>query len=94
MSAAPPVPAPFEYVVQQLPPNVAASAKNQGSVLATYLTQYMNQMAVSGWEFFRMDTMSETTPPGCLGLFGGPVTRHFAVVTFRRPRHQAPASTP
>jgi len=83
--SAPPVPAAYEYLVHQLPPNVSVNAKDSGSALANYLTEYMNKMAVNGWEFHRMDTMSETRPAGCLGI-GSAVTSHFAVVTFRRPR--------
>jgi hypothetical protein len=82
---APPIPASYEYVVHQLPANVAVGGKEKDSALATYLTQYVNRMAVNGWEFYRMDTMSETTPSGCLG-FGGPVTSRPTPSPYRRPQ--------
>jgi hypothetical protein len=82
MSATPSL-ATYEYVVHQLPPNLSAEAKDEGSALSKYLTQYMNKMASEGWEFYRMDSMDETVPRGCLS-FGGPITRTFIIATFRR----------
>ena len=47
----------------------------------------VNQMAVQGWEFYRVDPIGVEVRPGCLaGLFGAFVQQiTYYVVTFRAP---------
>lgn len=53
---------------------------------AIYLQEIVNNHARRGWEFFRVDTISKTIHPGCLGWLLGArtVARVYYVITFRR----------
>jgi hypothetical protein len=57
-----------------------------GTEIADYLQKCANDYSAMGWEFYRIDTMSFFTHPGCLGaLFGsGGQQTQYSVITFRR----------
>ena len=61
-----------EYKMVQLPPNIRLQTSTQrGNEAAEYLQTVANKHAADGWEFFRIDTIGVTVPPGCLmGLLG------------------------
>lgn len=75
----------FEYMMLQMPPNIALSGGNvQGNEAAAYLQKIVNEQAFKGWEFYRVDVLGVQTPAGCLGG-GTPNLRQYYVVTFRKP---------
>ena len=77
----------YTYKMVQIAPSLVVSAQHQqGQEAAYHLEALVNQWAAAGWEFYRVDTMSIYTPPGCLGgLLGGQATHtQYYVVTFRR----------
>jgi hypothetical protein len=77
----------YEYKMVQIRPTVAVQASEHiGDEAARYLQSVVNERAVNGWEFYRVDTLSVAIPPGCLaGIFGAPTAyNQYYVVTFRR----------
>lgn len=75
----------FEYMMLQMPPNIAFNTGNlQGNEAAAYLQKIVNEQATKGWEFYRVDVLGVRTPSGCLGG-GTPNLTQYYVVTFRRP---------
>ena len=81
----------YEYKMVQIPPTVSVSARDhKGDEAASYLQEIANTHAAAGWEFYRVDTLSVSIPPGCLGvLFGDRGTQsQYYVVTFRQPRYR------
>ena|ERR1044072_4385615 len=80
---------PYEYQMVQIPSNFSMSANQmQGNEIASYVQEWANRLAASGWEFYRIDTMGVTASPGCLaGLFGAQQTyTQYSIMTFRRLR--------
>lgn len=78
----------YRYKMVQIPPNILVSeSRARGTAAATYLENIVNEHAVEGWEFYRVDSIGVRVQPGCLMvLFGsGQATEVFYVVTFRRP---------
>jgi hypothetical protein len=76
----------YEYRMIQAAPAVQASKVGpKGQEAAKYLERVVNEGAVDGWEFYRMDSLSEHRPAGCLGI-GQPEVNQYYVVTFRRPK--------
>jgi hypothetical protein len=73
-------------MIQIAPALVVSARAQQGQEAASYLEGIVNQWSAAGWEFYRIDTMSIYTPPGCLGaLFGGNTSMtNYYVVTFRQ----------
>jgi hypothetical protein len=80
--------APYDYKMVEVAPRLAfdKGEKTKGR-LAAYLEEIVNQHASQGWEFYRVDSMSKTIHPGCLGALFGERSRAimYYVVTFRRP---------
>lgn len=79
----------YAYKMVQIAPSLIVNARDvRGQEAATYLEGVVNEWSAAGWEFYRVDTMSIYSPPGCLGaLFGGQTTlTNYYVVTFRRLR--------
>ena len=77
----------YRYKMVQIPPNIEVSAgSSTRGKAASYLESIVNEYAVDGWEFYRVDTIGVVVPPGCLGgLLGMPTTHtNYYVVTFRR----------
>lgn len=70
----------------QIPPNIFIQSREKGSEAADYLEKIVNEHAQTGWEFVRIDSMSVTTPAGCLAPGKAGETNHYHVITFRRPR--------
>jgi len=77
----------YEYRVVQIPPTIQVENSYQMSqAAAIYLQKLIDENALNGWHFYRIDTMGVFNPPGCLAsLFGnkGDYTNYY-VVTFRR----------
>jgi Mg-chelatase subunit ChlD len=79
----------YEYYMVQIPSNFMANANQvQGNEIAAYVQEWANKLSASGWEFYRIDTMSMTVNPGCLdSLFGARQSYiQYSVMTFRRLR--------
>ena len=71
----------------QIPPTLVVE-KEAGTEAAEYLERVVNDYAYRGWEFYRVDEFSVRQNPGCLSIVFPslqPETRHYHVVTFRRP---------
>jgi hypothetical protein len=74
----------YEYKMQQLPPAIQASnAQQMNTVAASLLQNLVDQHAVDGWEFFRVDQFMVIEPTGCLNS-GKEARVPYYVVTFRR----------
>jgi hypothetical protein len=77
----------FEYKMIQLPPNIAVQMKeHKGNEAATYLQNIVDNYAVDGWEFYRVDSIGVQLQPGCFeALFGKKAENSmYYVVTFRK----------
>lgn len=75
---------PYEYKMKQLPPSIQARTKNQMESIAANLLQTMvDEHAIDGWEFFRVDQFMVIEPTGCLNA-GKEGRVPYYVVTFRR----------
>ena len=77
----------YEYYMVQIPSNFLMTGNRvQGNEIAAYVQEWANKLSASGWEFYRIDTMSMTVNPGCLGsLFGGQQSyTQYSVMTYRR----------
>jgi len=79
----------FEYKMVQVPPTINVGTKEKGSEAASYLQNVVNESAVDGWEFYRVDNLGVKTSPGCLGALSGQKdqTLIYYVVTFRKSRN-------
>ena len=78
----------FKYKMVQVPPNIAVQEKERkGSEAAAYLEKIVNQYAIQGWEFYRVDSVGVNVLPGCLGGLIGQSAKleTYYVITFRRP---------
>ncbi len=78
----------YEYKMIQIPRTLQVTAKTQDTALASLMQDLVNQHAVDGWEFYRVDSLSVMVPAGCLtALFGARETyTQYSVVCFRKPR--------
>jgi hypothetical protein len=77
----------YEYYMVQVPSNFAAQqGQTSGNEIASYVQEWANKLAAQGWEFYRIDSMSMTETPGCLGglLGGGNSYTQYSIMTFRR----------
>jgi hypothetical protein len=85
----------YVYKMEQLPPNIQIdAARETGTEAAQYLQRIVNEKSSDGWEFFRVDTISVTSKPGCLdgllhtftaGILGKKEQiANYYVVTFRK----------
>ena len=78
----------YKYKMVQIPPNIVVNARkvNKNNAAAEYLEEVVNEMALEGWEFQRIDSIGVQEQPGCGSLFGGkqvgPV--NYYVITFRQ----------
>ena len=78
-------PAPWVYVMRQIPPGVFVNPSSElGNEAAVYLQQIVNEQAELGWEFYRIDSFAVTTHIG--GLLSSSQSLRYYVVTFRKPR--------
>jgi len=82
-----------QYKMVQIPSNLQIAAKNilgkapdHTSVAAQYLERVVASEAVDGWEFYRVDRLSVSSSPGCLGALMGQksVDQTYSVITFRK----------
>ena len=84
-----PEPMDYEYKMIQIPPTISVQAsQHKGNEAAQYMEAIANSHAEQGWEFYRVDTLSVSIPPGCLAaLFGDKGSQsQYYVMTFRRRR--------
>ena len=81
------------YKMVPVPPNIEIMAKglferapDPGTAAAQYLETTVNEMAVKGWDFYRVDRIGVKSSPGCLGgLLGHKVEDvSYYVITFRK----------
>ena len=82
-----PEPMDYEYKMIQIPPTISVQAsQHKGNEAAQYMEAIANSHAEQGWEFYRVDTLSVSIPPGCLAaLFGDKGSQsQYYVMTFRR----------
>ena len=76
---------PYQYNMIQIPPNISVRGGGRGQEAAQYLENVVNEQAVEGWEFYRVDNIGVEVPAGCLAIFGQKSTyTNYYVVTFRR----------
>ena len=77
----------YQYKMIQIPRNIRIKSKETyDKVAADYLENVVNEWAMQGWEFYRVDTIGIEEQPGCIaGLLGQKtsVTRYY-VITFRK----------
>jgi hypothetical protein len=73
------------YKMVQAPATLTPVKGDQGRA-ATYLEELVNKHAAKGWEFFRVDEIGISIPPGVFAmLFGEDVRmRRYFIVTFRK----------
>jgi len=76
----------YQYKTVPVAPAIGvASKKKQGHQAAAHLQSVLDEHAVDGWEFFRIDTFDVHRPAGCLAIFGeGTEVTAYYVATFRR----------
>jgi hypothetical protein len=84
----------FTYKMVQIPSRIQATGKDANNAAANYVETIVNQMAIDGWEFHRIDQIGVLENPGCgqailrmitFGLFGAtPVYINYSVISFRR----------
>ena len=77
----------YEYKMVQVPHDLAAKSGDvDRGAGANYMQKVVNEHAVDGWEFYRIDNLTVTENAGCLaGLFGNKGVMHsLNVVCFRR----------
>jgi hypothetical protein len=86
-------PAGWTYKVLAMPRDLAVMKKlfqknDPAALVADYVEKTISDAAAAGWEFYRIDSVSLTETPGCLGaIFGQKETyQNFNVLIFRRPR--------
>lgn len=80
----------YEYKMVQVPRDLAGKVGDvDKGVAASYMQNIVNQHAVNGWEFYRVDTLTVTEKPGCLqGLLGQKEVLHaLNVVCFRKAKN-------
>lgn len=78
----------YDYRMVQIPPSISMKAKDaRGQEAAQYLQQIVNENAVNGWEFYRVDQVGVQIKPGCLARLLGATIQNlvYYVVTFRKP---------
>lgn len=79
----------YEYHMIQVPPTISVKAGQSGGAAAVYLQAIVDEFAVDGWEFYRIETIGilEKLGCGCLAfiLRMRPSVRNLYVVVFRRP---------
>ena len=78
----------YIYKMVQIPPTISVKEGAEASQLAAYYLQdVVNQYAIEGWDFYRVDEIGIYVEPGCLAsLFAsGPSRQSYYVVTFRKP---------
>ena len=79
----------YDYRMVQIPTSISLRAKDaRGQEAAHYLQKIVDENAVNGWEFYRVDQVGVQVKPGCLaGLFGTSAQNLvYYVVTFRKPQ--------
>lgn len=77
------IPMPNAFVAR-----FGTSINKQAALGAEAFTEFANEQASQGWEFYRVDTFT-IYDKGCLGgLFGGGTisSSEYYVATFRRPK--------
>ena len=76
----------YEYKMIQLPQSLVLQ-RDTGTEFAAYLQKLTNDMASKGWEFYRMDTVTVHTQPGCLAALTGAkqTTTQYNIATYRQP---------
>ncbi len=76
------------YKCVPMPPEIAVAQEHRAeTAAANHLETLLEEYAVDGWEFHRVDTITADIAPGCLGALLGQrgESRRLYVVTFRRP---------
>jgi hypothetical protein len=89
--------AQYVYKMVQIPPSIeVGQGVSVGQKAASYLERVVNVQAREGWDFYRIDSIGITVPPGCLGAFLGAhaANLEYYVVTFRRRPNSLDAPIP
>jgi hypothetical protein len=71
----------------QAPKNLATKgAQSSAGIAEGYLQSVVDQNAADGWEFYRVDEMTVSNSPGCLGALLGQKETYtvYNVISFRR----------
>ena len=78
----------YDYKMIQISPSVISAGRDQEQAAADYLQRVVNEHAVDGWEFYRVDDFDVLTQGCCLGAILGakPNVTKYYVVTFRKPK--------
>ncbi|ANE44300.1 hypothetical protein [Deinococcus puniceus] len=76
----------YEYKTYQLPQNIEASAKDRNTAVAEMVQQVITAQSQGGFEYFRADSFSVSTPPGCLSALFGAKHEYvtYSVLVFRK----------
>ncbi|OSN11679.1 hypothetical protein AU512_02055 [Lonsdalea iberica] len=76
----------YRYKMVQIPPNISVKARdNKQGIAAQYLENVVNDYALDGWEFQRVDTIGIEEQPGCFSTNKTGVVNYY-VITFRKKR--------
>ena len=77
----------YKYKMVQAPKNLRAQgAASSAGIAEGYLQTIVDQNAVDGWEFYRVDDMTVSNSPGCLGGLMGQKETYtvYNVISFRK----------
>lgn len=76
----------YQYATYQLPQTVEANVKDRSTAVADMVLRVIADYAKQGWEYYRADNFTVSTPPGCLGALLGQKHEYvsYSVLVFRR----------
>ena len=79
----------YEYKMVQIPRDLAVKIGKAEGAAAQYMQQTIDAYVAEGWEFYRVDSLTITEKPGCLGgLFGQKEVYHsVGVISFRKSKN-------
>lgn len=78
----------YTYKMVQIPRDLATKLGQGGDLAANFLQGIVDEYAAQGWEFYRIDNLTITEHPGCLGMLLGKkeVFSSVGVICFRKPK--------
>ena len=81
----------YEYKMVQIPRDLSAKVGEGDNLAANMLQRIVDQNAIDGWEFYRIDNLTILEKPGCLGSLMGQkeIFSSVGVVSFRRVKPKA-----
>ena len=79
----------YEYKMVQIPRDLAVKVGQAEGAAAKYLQDAINANTGDGWEFYRIDNLTITEKPGCLGGLSGQKEAYHSVgvICFRRAKN-------